>query len=729
MRITSTVLFLFITSISFGQWSEVGTIPFFDHHTNGYGVDGKGYAIQGTPLSGLGESQNRLWEYDPSTQVWTHIAMVEGPGRRVSIGDDMDGKYYFGFGYGGENFEDLSDLWVFDPSDMSFTELTPCPCVGRSHPAFVAYEGKIFMGSGSGPDNDLNDWWVYDIAEDSWSQKENIPGPIRHHPFQFAIDDGIFVGGGHVDSWSRYDINTEEWTSISNVPQGRVAGTQFYYDGKGFVLSGNNREHGAIPESEFFMMYDAESDLWLSLPPHPGNDRWACSNFIIDDELYLFGGIQRGVMDSMMWKFDMRELDCLAPSALSTFQLLEEEAQLFWASQNTSLSDTLYWKRADEELWNVVPDATATYTISNLEACTDYEFYVQSECEEKTSLSSDVFEFTTEGCCTNSELQIGELSENQLAIYWTNVMAADDYEIRIKETDEEDWTQSTVVGNVAEFTDLLPCTEYEIQIKSNCEIAEIEFSESFFVLTKGCGPCLDFDYCAAPEQYNGEFAFIEEVRINEYENTSGSNGGYGNFGGVDSPELVIGEDFTFDVIPGFGNYDSYVAIGVWIDYNGDGEFDNSELILEEDFVENGLFETLSISEDAVPGLTRLRVIADWFEINSACMAAEFADGEVEDYCIELKLPSSTVEIPDSFDFSVLPNPFEDELIIASSQAELISKISLSDVLGRVHQEYSNVGFTDQVELKNIKQLMTGVYIVQLWDKDENLIGTTKVIKN
>ncbi|RME94252.1 MAG: T9SS C-terminal target domain-containing protein [Bacteroidetes bacterium] len=109
----------------------------------------------------------------------------------------------------------------------------------------------------------------------------------------FAMGDYVYVGGGHDENWSRYDPATASWMGIDNTPEGRVAGTQFSYDGKGYILSGHDAQHRDIPVSDHFMEYDPELDEWTRLPPHPETTRWVPASFVINGYVYMFGGTNR----------------------------------------------------------------------------------------------------------------------------------------------------------------------------------------------------------------------------------------------------------------------------------------------------------------------------------------------------------------------------------------------------------------------------------------------------
>lgn len=325
------------------DWEEVATPPFFKHHSNGFTFDGKAYVFEGS----IADNYSRaMWTYDADADEWNNFASFPGTPRGFAIGDEWDGKYYYGFGLtpGGR----LNDLWVFDPVDTSFTQLASCPCVPRYHPALAAHEGKIFMGTGSGASGNLEDWWVYDMASDSWSQKANMPGGARHHPFFFTEGEDIFVGGGHRESWYKWNMVNETWTSIDGAPSGRVAGTQFQNNGYGYVLAGDDRFHGILPSDEYFMRYDPVTDEWEKLPPTP-NDRWAPSSFIIEDYVYLFGGLSaENGSDRSMIRFDLSSLD---PSS-STQELGAEALQLF-PNPATGGTFTVNFTTTDLADWNV----------------------------------------------------------------------------------------------------------------------------------------------------------------------------------------------------------------------------------------------------------------------------------------------------------------------------------------------------------------------------------------
>lgn len=321
-RILLFLTLIISTHLSAQQWEQLNDPPFLVDHSNGFGIDGKAYILQGAPYENYNTIySDDFWEYNPEGDTWTQLDDFPGSARAIAIGDSWDGKYYYGFGRGagGAYGTYLNDIWVFDPADMSFTELASCPCTPRAHPGFVAHNDKIFMGAGSSNNGDLDDWWIYDMLTDTWNQGPDIPDDIRHHPFQFGIDDYVYIGGGHVDSWYKWDIINESWSGMDSEPDGRVAGSQFAYNGRGYVIGGDDRFHDDLPDSQSFMEYEPETDDWTNLEALPNGSRWANSSFVIGSNVYFFDGFSNfDNPDPTMWTFDMSIINPVDSSLIDT---------------------------------------------------------------------------------------------------------------------------------------------------------------------------------------------------------------------------------------------------------------------------------------------------------------------------------------------------------------------------------------------------------------------------
>ena len=306
------LLFSFLsTGVLMGQeWTMTTPLPQeapARHHPVNFTLNGYGYL--GTGGSAEDEFLDDFWRFDPINETWEELAPFPGGGRSFSYGVSYENKAYVGFGRN-ENGP-LNDLWEYDPETNTWTELDTCLCVGRTHPALVAANGHIYVGLGGGGGN-KKDWWAYNIESGEWEQRAEFPSFQRHHPFYFEIDDYAYVGMGHGDNGIyndlyRYDHLTDSWETLASLPgEGRVAGTQFSLNGKGYVLSGDGQDHDHMEAGEFWE-YDPVLNEWTALAPHLGNgSRWAPGNFIIDNTIYFMAGLEAGLLkkDMMRYTFD-----------------------------------------------------------------------------------------------------------------------------------------------------------------------------------------------------------------------------------------------------------------------------------------------------------------------------------------------------------------------------------------------------------------------------------------
>jgi len=333
----ATIIFLgllILDSTNSQSWTERKSLPagaLARNHPVTFTLDRKGYVVAESPVNNSDVFKD-VWRYDPGTNDWEELAVFPGEARGYSYGVAYEGKGYLGFGLARSGH--LKDLWEFDPSTEKWKQLPSCPCVGRTHPALVAHQGKIYVGAGGGQMGDLKDWWAYDLKSQTWSQKDSFPGFKRHHPFFFEVGEYIYVGFGHSGPFIfkdmfRYDPKLDKWQEVASLPsQGRVAGTQFTYKGKGYLLSGQGEDHQNLKTGEFWA-YTPENDSWSQLPPHPGSGRWAPGSFLIGSSIYLTSGTPDGGDVKDLWSFDLDLLAGIKPIDLPSFEVYPNPASEF----------------------------------------------------------------------------------------------------------------------------------------------------------------------------------------------------------------------------------------------------------------------------------------------------------------------------------------------------------------------------------------------------------------
>lgn len=129
------------------------------------------------------------------------------------------------------------------------------------------------------------------------------------------------------------------------------------------------------------------------------------------------------------------------------------------------------------------------------------------------------------------------------------------------------------------------------------------------------------------------YEWIASVEIGGLHNVSGDNNGYGDYTSL-TLDVTKGNSYNVSLLPGFkGNtYTEYWK--VWIDFNGDNDFDDAG---EEVFSGSGksaITGNLTIPSTASTGTTRMRVVMKY---NGAPPSAgNIGDGEGGDYTINIQ---------------------------------------------------------------------------------------------
>ena len=140
-----------------------------------------------------------------------------------------------------------------------------------------------------------------------------------------------------------------------------------------------------------------------------------------------------------------------------------------------------------------------------------------------------------------------------------------------------------------------------------------------------------FTYCSSGGA-SSERSWIEHVDISGATNTSGNQGGYGDFTSLGPIYLQSGQTQNITLTPGFSSKVFTEKWYVWVDLNRDGQFEADELVLSAN-ASRSIFGTFAVPEGSATGLTRMRIVMRKDRETDACDT--FAVGEVEDYSVVL----------------------------------------------------------------------------------------------
>ncbi len=235
-----------------------------------------------------------------------------------------------------------------------------------------------------------------------------------------------------------------------------------------------------------------------------------------------------------------------------------------------------------------------------------------------------------------------ESNETAAIASWSGDLFINEYTFNYKALGtNEDWQTLQTFNNNVQLSYLSPCTDYIYFVSALCDGEESAASSLQSFRTKGCGICLDAEYCDYFEDNSTEFEWIEKVKIDTFEYLSGNDMGY--LHKVDLPvNLEIGQTYSIQITPGFPNEHWEEFYFVWLDANGDGIFQTEESVTQGASIPGSAFTgTLHIPEFATPGSTRLRVSMKYGTTISDPCESGF-EGETEDYCVNLIEPESMV---------------------------------------------------------------------------------------
>lgn len=251
------------------------------------------------------------------------------------------------------------------------------------------------------------------------------------------------------------------------------------------------------------------------------------------------------------------------------------------------------------------------------------------------------------GCLNPYDITIETTNGNSALISWAAILDVDTYNVRYREDGTSSWTTQTTYSNSFEATGLSPCTAYEFQVAANCSAST---SSNFSATTSfETNPAGSLSYC----QIEGGVAsleWIDRVIFNTINNLTGSNDGYGNYVCTQTT-VTAGDMYDLQLIPGYAGTPHNEYWKIWIDYNQDGDFDDSnELAFDAGVASNTIvLGSIVIPTEVLSGYTRMRVAMKWIssssDPNQPMPCNNFDYGEVEDYGLYIESAASVCQSP------------------------------------------------------------------------------------
>ena len=234
-------------------------------------------------------------------------------------------------------------------------------------------------------------------------------------------------------------------------------------------------------------------------------------------------------------------------------------------------------------------------------------------------------------------------------------------------------------------------------------------------------------YCTSAST-NTAYQKIGKVVLGTISNISTGVAGYENFTNQ-TTNLKKGTINTISITPSWTSTVYSEGYGVWIDYNKNGNFnDSGELVWSKTpSTTTPVSGSFTIPTTAILGTTRMRVSLRNSGVPTSCETFSF--GQVEDYTVNITAASARTFIKDDndseksieiFELTLYPNPVNDILNISNSDTNE-GTYRILNLLGQIMK----TGNLNQKEI-NVSEFVTGMYILEATNNDK--IISKKFIK-
>ncbi len=213
------------------------------------------------------------------------------------------------------------------------------------------------------------------------------------------------------------------------------------------------------------------------------------------------------------------------------------------------------------------------------------------------------------------------------------------------------------------------------------------------------------NYCTTNSDFPWQ-EWIEQVHFGSIDHTSFKDG-YGDF--INQSTLVEkGKTYPISIIPAYSwtQWDEYIK--VWIDFNGDGNFEGTEEVLAavnqgqpaQSSVQ-GVSGEILIPTTAVEGATRMRISMRRAAYSTPCGTLDF--GEVEDYTVIIRAADTNQKLDQSIIFPTISDKLSTEgpfAINATATSNLTVSFAIASGPATVnHNIISLTGLAGRVVVK------------------------------
>lgn len=358
-------------------------------------------------------------------------------------------------------------------------------------------------------------------------------------------------------------------------------------------------------------------------------------------------------------------------------------------------------------LENKVSEIRLTYVPSA--ECTTLPAAVTAISSVSSTCAGAPFSLTASGLPIESGLSVQWQQSTDGGGTWTNLGTA-----------QVSGTYNVTAGITVntQYRALITCVPSQATVTSSVVIVTIKPAADCYCTNTIPFICSDGD-------------LITNVTIGTINNNSGCDtNGYSNYTATVAPaDLQAGSTVPVSVTVGpSGDGWLYESVGVWIDYNRNGVFEESELTAIGVGLNEPILGNIAIPSTALQGLTRMRVVVK-AAINpltgaDACgpVNANESYGEMEDYMVNITPPMAVNTVNAMSAVQLYPNPATTEVFVELGSLKKGS-LEIFTADGRLVSTHQ---LSAEVNKLNVSRLAPGTYVVKITSPEGTV--TRKLMK-
>jgi Zn-dependent metalloprotease len=302
-----------------------------------------------------------------------------------------------------------------------------------------------------------------------------------------------------------------------------------------------------------------------------------------------------------------------------------------------------------------------------------------------------------------SNLTASNLAQTTLTLSWN--ASTDNVGVTGYDVFQGSTSLGSVTGTSASITGLSPATAYTFKVRAHDAAGN---NSAYSNTVNATTLSNSISYCSS-QGNNTNDEYIERIKLGSINNLSGNNGGYADFTSI-STSLSKGSSNTITITPKWTGSVYSEAYRVWIDYNQDGDFNDSgeQVYTRSRTTSSSISGSFTVPTSASNGETRMRVSMKYNANPTSCET--FTYGEVEDYTVIIGNAAAHGFTEGnslaSSDMTLYPNPAKHTL-----------NITLIDAVGKDYVIYNVMGqvvgkgtFTESLD---VSSLQSGVYMVEV----------------